>query len=76
MGNADAAGSFEYILLRRRIASRPWDSSSRLSFGAERRIVGHVWFGLSFGTERGRADGANRAFLLTSFNWGFNHKAE
>ena len=75
-GTADATGSLEYVFLHRDILGSRTDNSSRLSAAFERRVSGNIWFSFSFGTERGRADGANRAFVLTSFNWGFNRKEE
>jgi hypothetical protein len=75
-GSANATASFEYVFLRLDLPGTPKDNSSRLSIGAERRIAQNAWLGFSFGTERGRDDGANKGYILTSFNWGFNQKTE
>lgn len=75
-GTADATASLEYVFLRRHLAGRPDDNSSRLSIAAERHLTGNTWLALSFGSERGRDDGLNKAFVLSSFNWSLNHKTE
>jgi hypothetical protein len=76
LGNANGTGSFEYVFLRQGVRGTPWDNSSRLSAAFERRVSGNIWLNVTFGTERGRVDGRNKAFALTSFNWSFNQKPQ
>ncbi len=73
-GNADTTGSFEYVFLRRDMARGGSDDSHRIGLGAERRLAGNLWLGVTLGTERGRVDRSNKAFVLTSFNWSLNRK--
>lgn len=74
VGNENSTGSFEGVFVRSRPDGKLFDTSARYSVGLERRIAENLWFALAFGGERGRADGANKGFVLTSFRWGFSEK--
>lgn len=74
VGNENATGSFEGVFVRSRPNGMPWDTSARYSVGLERRIAENLWFALAFGGENGKATGANKGFVLTSFRWGFSEK--
>jgi hypothetical protein len=76
LGTADTTGSFEYVFLRRHVRPQPIDDSSRLSLALERHISGNTWLSVAFGSDRGRQDGSNKAFVLSSFNWSLNQKTE
>ena len=66
--------SVEGNYIRSRKDKGPWDNSRRFSLGLERRIAENIWFALSVGGQGGRTDGANHAFVLSSFKWGFQQK--
>jgi hypothetical protein len=74
VGSEKATGSFEGVFLRSRPEGKSFDTSARYSVGIERRIAENLWFSLAFGGESGRANGANKGFVLTSFKWGFSEK--
>jgi hypothetical protein len=73
-GNENASANFEGVFQRIREKGKDWDSSARYSLGLERRIAENLWFSLSFGSQRGRQDGKNDGFVLSSFRWGFGQK--
>jgi hypothetical protein len=66
--------SLEGNYIRSRQDKGSWDNSRRFSLGLERRIAENIWFALSVGGQGGRIDGANHAFVLSSFKWGFQQK--
>jgi hypothetical protein len=66
--------SLEGNYIRSRKDKGSWDNSRRFSLGLERRIAENIWFALSVGGQGGRSDGANHAFVLSSFKWGFQQK--
>ncbi|HET8781839.1 MAG TPA: hypothetical protein VFM63_05455, partial [Pyrinomonadaceae bacterium] len=66
--------SLEGNYIRSRKENGPWDNSRRFSLGFERRILENIWFALSVGGQGGRMDGANHAFVLSSFKWGFQQR--
>lgn len=66
--------SLEGNYIRSRKENGPWDNSRRFSLGLEQRIAENIWFALSVGGQGGRTDGANHAFVLSSFKWGFQQK--
>ncbi|HET6891335.1 MAG TPA: hypothetical protein VFH31_09555 [Pyrinomonadaceae bacterium] len=68
--------SLEGNFIRSRRNKGPYDSSSRFSLGLEQRIADNIWFALSLGGQGGRQDGANQAFVLSSFKWGFQQKKQ
>lgn len=68
--------SLEGNFIRSRRDKGPFDNSSRFSLGLEQRIADNIWFALSLGGQSGRNDGANNAFVLSSFKWGFQQKKE
>ena len=72
--DAKSIFSVEGNYIRSRKDNGPWDNSRRFSLGLERRIAENVWFALSVGGQGGRIDGANHAFMLSSFKWGFQQK--
>lgn len=74
LGNENSTGSFEGVFVRSRPEGKSFDTSARYSVGLERRIAENLWFALAFGGERGRVDGRNNGFVLTSFRWGFSEK--
>lgn len=74
VGNKNATGSFEAVFSRSRPDGKSWDNSARYSLGLERKVAENLWFALAFGGERGRDDGRNNGFVLTSFRWGFSRK--
>jgi hypothetical protein len=74
LGTADSTGSFEYLFIRRIIAGKPNDIASRTSFALERHISGNTWLTVSFGSDGGRDDGKNSAFILSALNWSLNQK--
>lgn len=75
-GSPTFNGSFEYTFLRSRPIGLIWDTSSRLSLGLERKIIGDTWFNLSLGGESGRTDGKNNGFVITSFKWAFSDRKD
>lgn len=66
--------SLEGTYIRSRKDKGEWDNSRRFSLGFERRVAENIWFALSVGGQGGRTDGANHAFVLSSFKWGFQQK--
>jgi hypothetical protein len=66
--------SLEGNYIRSRKESGPWDNSRRFSLGFEQRVAENIWFALSVGGQGGRIDGANHAFVLSSFKWGFQQR--
>lgn len=66
--------SLEGNYIRSRKDKGDWDNSRRFSVGFERRVAENIWFALSAGGQGGRSDGANHAFVLSSFKWGFQQK--
>lgn len=73
-GNPDTSANFESVYQRTRFKGQAWDNSARYSLGLERKIAENLWFALAFGGERGRENGMNDGFILTSFRWGFSQK--
>ena len=66
--------SLEGNFIRSRKDKGEWDNSRRFSLGLERRVAENIWFALSVGGQGGRTDGANHAFVMSSFKWGFQQK--
>jgi hypothetical protein len=66
--------SLEGSYIRSRLNKGLYDNSTRFSLGLEQRIADGIWFSLALGGQGGRADGANKPFVLTSFKWGFDKK--
>lgn len=73
-GNERVSANFESVYQRIRQKGKPWDDSARYSVGLERKIAENIWFALAFGGERGRDQGKNQGFVLSSFRWGFSQK--
>jgi hypothetical protein len=73
-GAAKSIFSLEGNFVRSRRNKGAFDNSSRFSLGFEQRLADNIWFSLSLGGQGGRKDGANQAFVLTSFKWGFAQK--
>ena len=69
--SAKSIFSLEGNYIRSRQNKGLWDNSRRFSLGLEQRIAENIWFALSVGGQGGRIDGANHAFVLSSFKWGF-----
>ena len=74
VGNENMTASFEGSLVHSRTGSEKFDNSARYSVGLERRIAENLWFALAFGGDKGRSNGQNKGFVLTSFKWGFSPK--
>jgi hypothetical protein len=66
--------SLEGNFVRSRRDNNAFDNSSRYSLGLEQRMAENIWFSLALGGQSGRTDGNNKAFVLTSFKWGFTRK--
>jgi hypothetical protein len=76
LGNPDTNVSFEGVYIRLKRAGEPRDNSYRYSLGFERRIAQNIWFQLALGSDAGRRDSNNQAFVRGTFNWGFTRKQE
>jgi hypothetical protein len=74
VGTADSTGSFEYLFIRRVVGRTPNDTSSRYSLALERHISGNTWLTVSFGSDSGRSDHKNGAFVLSALNWSLNQR--
>ncbi len=68
--------NLEDIFVRNRPLGGRWDTSNRFSVGGELRLTDNVYFVLSAGGNRGRNDGKNKGFVMTSFKYGFNKKSQ
>jgi hypothetical protein len=72
-GKPTFAGDLEAVYLRDKRAWQQPDSNFRFSFGAERKIADNLYFSLSVGGESKRRDGTGKkAFVLTTFKWGYS----
>jgi len=76
LGNPDTNVSFEGVYIRLKRAGEPRDNSYRYSLGFERRIAQNIWFQLALGSDAGRRDSNNQAFVRGTFNWGFTKKQD
>lgn len=76
LGNPDTNVSFEGVYIRLKRAGEARDNSYRYSLGFERRIAQNIWFQLALGSDAGRRDSNNQAFVRGTFNWGFTRKQE
>lgn len=74
VGNENSSVSFEGVFQRLRRVGMPFDNSSRLAFGLERKIAENIWFNVAFGGQTDTPDGTRKGFVLTSFKWGFSQK--
>lgn len=66
--------SLEGNFIRSRRDKGAFDNSSRFSLGFERKVADNMWFALAVGGQKGRNDGTNQGFVLSSFKWGFQQK--
>lgn len=73
-GSQNSTVNFEGVFIRSRTKGLGPDNSARFSLGLERKVAENMWFTLSFGGDRGRSDGKNNGFVLSSFKWGFSEK--
>jgi hypothetical protein len=76
LGNADTNVSFEGVYIRLKRPGELRDNSYRYSLGFERRIAQNIWFQLALGSDAGRRDSNNQAFVRGTFNWGFTRKQD
>ena len=76
LGNPDTNVSFEGVYIRLKRAGEQRDNSYRYSLGFERRIAQNIWFQLALGSDAGRRDSNNQAFVRGTFNWGFTRKQD
>lgn len=76
LGNPDTNVSFEGVYIRLKRPGELRDNSYRYLLGLERRVAQNIWFQLSLGSDAGRSDGNNKAFVKGTFNWGFVKKED
>ena len=76
LGNPDTNVSFEGVYIRLKRPGELRDNSYRYLVGLERRIAQNIWFQLSLGSDAGRRDSNNKAFIKGTFNWGFVKKED
>lgn len=74
VGNENTSVSFEGVFQRLRRVGMPFDNSSRLAFGIERKVAENIWFNVAFGGQTDTPDGKKKGFVLTTFKWGFSQK--
>jgi hypothetical protein len=75
-GTENSSASFEGVFQRQRRLGLPFENSSRLAFGIERKIAENIWFQLAFGGQNATPDGKKKGFVLSTFKWGFSQKRE
>jgi hypothetical protein len=77
-GSPQFAFNIEDALLRTKTlgVGNKFDTSNRFSVGAELRLNDSLYFVISAGGNSGRSDGKSKGFVMTSFKYGFNKKAQ
>ncbi|MEW6209504.1 MAG: hypothetical protein AB1631_14140 [Acidobacteriota bacterium] len=73
-GTENSSVSFEGVFQRLRRVGMPFDNSSRLALGLERKIADNIWFDVAFGGQTDVPDGKRKGFVLTTFRWGFSQQ--